>query len=203
MGRQRTSNFIAFDLEMNQPSDKIIQIGAVAGNIDTGEILETMSHLVKIDETLCTDSSICDIPKLIGITDKMIEEDGIHLPDAYLHLANLRKKHNCHRNPIVWGGGDMPHLKSELINRFGMQFSEGFGVNKELPMFCFGRRWFDVKSFFQMYVHMNGQSMQSGLRKSISRMGLEFHGRGHDAMYDAYNTFKIAHVLFSKLIKGD
>ena len=25
--------FIAFDLEMNQPSDKIIEIGAVAGNI--------------------------------------------------------------------------------------------------------------------------------------------------------------------------
>lgn len=203
-GRQRTSNFIAFDLEMNQPSDKIIQIGAVAGNIDTGEILETMSNIVKIDEPLCTDSSICDIPKLTGITDAMIEIEGIHLPDAYLNLAALRKKHNCHRNPIVWGGGDMSHLKSELINRFGMQFSGGFGQNRDLPMFCFGMRWFDVKSFFQMKMHMKGQSMQSGLRKAISRMGLEFHGKGHDAMYDAYNTFKIAHKLFGELaINGD
>jgi len=198
--QKRTDNFLALDLEMNQPSDKIIQIGAVAGNIMTGEVLETLSQLVSIDEKLCTDPNICDIPKLTGITEKRLEEDGIPLPEAYRKLSNFRNKHNCHRNPIVWGGDDARCLKKELMERFDMEFSTGFGVNTHLPMFCFGHRWFDVKTFFQIHMFMNNWKMQSGLRKSVKRMGMTFEGKGHDAMWDAYNTFKLAHVMFSKMI---
>ena len=197
---KQVTNFVAFDLEMNQPTDTIIQIGAVAGNIFTGEILEEMSVIIYTDEKLCTDSNICDIPKLTGITDEMVK-DGISLPEGYKMLSDLRTKHDCHRNPIVWGGGDVGCLKEQLIRDYDMQFSTGFGVNKHLPMFCFGMRWFDAKSFFQIHKFMNGESMQSGLKKAIKRMGMQFKGKGHDAKDDALNTFNIAHVLFNEFVK--
>lgn len=193
------TNFLSLDLELNQPSDKIIQIGAVAGNIFTGDIVDQLSILVKIDEKLCIDASICDIPKLTGITDAMLQKDGISLLAAYEQLANFRVKNNCHRTPMTWGGGDIPALKSQLKDS-GLNFSEGFGVNKHLPMFCFGRRWIDIKSLYQVYMLMNGNTMQAGLRKAINKMGLTFYGRAHNAQYDAYNTFKVAHLLASKLI---
>ena len=198
--RKQITNFVAFDLEMNQPTDTIIQIGAVAGNIFTGEILEEMSEIIFTTETLCTDSTICDIPKLTGITDDMVKE-GISLESGYQLLSSLRERHECHRNPIVWGGGDVGCLKEQLIANSGLEFSEGFGMNKHLPMFCFGRRWFDAKSFFQIHKHMNGESMQSGLRKAVKRMGMTFEGKGHDAKDDAVNTFRIAHVLFNEFRK--
>jgi len=54
------TNFICFDLELNQPSEKIIQLGAIAGNIQTGEILESLSAYINPGEPLD--------PKIITLT---------------------------------------------------------------------------------------------------------------------------------------
>jgi inhibitor of KinA sporulation pathway (predicted exonuclease) len=192
------ANFLSLDLELNQPSDKIIQIGAVVGDIHSGEIFEKFDRLVKIDEPLCLDEKICNIPKLTGITDEMLEKDGISLIDAYTDLAALHKKYQCFRNPIVWGGGDSKSLKEDLA-RLGHHFSSGFGVDKHLPMYCFGHRWLDVKSIYQVYCLMNNLPVQGGLAKSMTRLGLKFDGTKHNAMWDAYNTFLIAKEMFGKL----
>ncbi len=40
--------YLSLDLEMEQPSQEIIQIGAVIGDIVTGEIKETFKAYVKI-----------------------------------------------------------------------------------------------------------------------------------------------------------
>ena len=44
--------FTSLDLELNQPSGKIIQIGAAVGHLMTGEIIEKFSCFIKIDEAL-------------------------------------------------------------------------------------------------------------------------------------------------------
>ena len=184
---------MALDLEMNQPTDTIIQIGAVVGNINSGKILEEFSVIVHTDEWLCTDPTICDIPKLTGITDEMILTQGIPLPDAYNKLRDLRDKYDCYRNPIVWGGGDVRILKKQ-VEGYGRQFSTGFGDN-EHELFCFGHRWLDAKTLFQSLQIAKGQSTQSGLAKAMIRMKIRFEGRKHSAKDDALNTFRIYREL--------
>ena len=45
-------NVMALDLELNQPSKSIIQIGICIGNIQTGEILEKLDWIIKQPEEI-------------------------------------------------------------------------------------------------------------------------------------------------------
>lgn len=176
-------NFTSIDLELDQPSNKIIQLGAVIANLDTGEILEKVSYIIKYPDKLNP-----FIIKLTGITDEMITTEGISLHDAYVQLKTLHKKHNCFMNPITWGGGDSVELKAELET--DPQF---------IPTeWCFGRRWIDCKTVFITLALGAGAKMQSGLAKSMVRMGLSFSGRKHWATDDALNTF----ILYRHLVKS-
>jgi len=65
--------FTSLDLEMAQPSKKIIQIGAVVGNIVTGEILEKLSIIVNPKEQLTE-----FIINLTGITQEDVN-NGVTL----------------------------------------------------------------------------------------------------------------------------
>ncbi len=177
--------FTSLDLELNQPSGKIIQIGAVFGKLQTGEILETFSRFIKIDEPLSE-----RISKLTGIKESDLA-GGISLEVAYMELANLHIHHKSFMNPIVWGGGDSIAIRRELEAKDLDFFKE--------RNFCFGRRWIDVKSIYQMYRFANGLKMQSGLGKSMGRFGIQFRGKKHNATDDALNTFRLAQLLVQKL----
>lgn len=174
-------NFISLDLEMNQPSGKIIQVGAVAGDIRSGLVYERLRAYVKIDEPLNP-----DIIKLTGITQEHLDGLGVTLREAYEQLCVLRAKHDCQINVITWGGGDSVELRDQL------------GVAKD--SFAFGRRWIDCKTIFQMYQMAHGRSKQSGLAKSMTKLGINFQGRKHDAQDDAENTFRVVHILLKKFL---
>ena len=93
--------FTSLDLEMNnKEGKKIIQIGAVVGNITTGEILETLSIIVNPKEQL-TDFII----GLTGITQNDVD-NGVTLEEAYLKLKEMHLRHKSFINCITWGGGD-------------------------------------------------------------------------------------------------
>src|SRR5665213_3459183 len=100
--------FTSLDLEMNQPSGKIIQIGAVTGNIYTGEILERLSVFVNPKEELA--------PFIIELT-KIKQEDvdsGLTLEEGYRLLQEMHVSHSAFCNPITWGGGDSVELVEQL-----------------------------------------------------------------------------------------
>lgn len=185
----------ALDLEMNQPSGKIISIGAVRGSLATGEIAEKLHILVKIDEKLCTDEKICHIPKLTGITDEMLESEGTTLIDAYNRLCDLHNRSDF-VNPVTWGKGDTRVL-SEQLQAHGLKLSSGFHNPEKLPVFAFGRREFDCKQRYQEQCIIEDVSMQSGLKSSMKKAKLRFEGPSHNALQDAYNTF----VFYRHLIK--
>lgn len=176
--------YLSLDLEMNQPSGKIIQIGAVIGNVLTGAINETFSRIVRIDEPLNP-----KIEELTGITASEVSA-GVSLEQAYLDLCEFKKKYDCQTNPITWGGGDSLALKQEL---------EQYSVS--LDEWPFGRRWIDIKTVYQFYCLSNGIKIQSGLAKSLTRLGLAFKGKKHNAKDDAMNTLIIAHALLKKIGK--
>lgn len=179
--------FVCFDLEMNQPSDKIIQIGAVIGNIRTGQIIETFDRLVSIDEPLCVDPKICDIVKLTGITDQDLKNHGVPLIKAYKELIYILDKYKVQKMPMVWGIGDVNTLRTQVLQQEKMKF-------------YFNRRFIDIKSLYQMYMHINNESMPAGLKKACNKLGIKFTGDAHNASVDALNTFKVAHFLLQKLI---
>ena len=183
---------LAFDLEMNQPSGRIIQIGAVVGNMATGEIVERLSVLVKPGEPLSP-----AIVKLTGITDAMLEERGVELMAAYTLLSNLKTKWSCSSLPLVWNAGMRGNDVEELAHQMredGLMLGDGRVRLEHEPYYIF-TGWRDVKGLYQEYCEANDIPARSGLAKSLLRAGLLFEGRPHDALFDALNTFCLGHFL--------
>lgn len=164
-------NILSLDLEFNQPSNTIIQVGAVVGNIETGDILESLCI-----ETSCGEQINPEIVKLTGVTQEQVD-NGASLTEAYRALKTLHTKYDCFRNCLTWGGNDSLMLRNQL------------GLDDD--RFLFGRRHIDAKTLFVSRCFARGERHQSGLARSMRRMGLNFEGRKHNAKDDALNTFRI------------
>jgi len=179
-------NFLSLDLESAQPSGTIIQVGACIGNLKSGEILEEYSAFIHTDEILSD-----FIIKLTGIKQEDVN-NGIHLYQAYLRLISMFEHWNCQNRGCVlsWGGGDTQDLKNQL----GLK---DYNNKPEPNTWYFGRRWIDVKTLFVAHQWANEQKHQAGLAKALTKLGLQFDGRKHDALDDARNTF----LIFRELIK--
>ena len=181
-------NYLSLDLEMAQPSGKIIQIGACIGNIITGEILEQKSWFVSINEDLSP-----FITTLTGITDYDLQTWGWTLVEASQELFCMAKQYDCMVNPITWGGGDSKELKDQLQIEYDKTI---IGKVFDWP---FGRRWVDVKTVFQFRQLARGEKIQAGLAKALTKCGMSFKGRKHNALDDATNTFLLAHHLLKEM----
>ena len=191
-----STTFTSLDLEMNQPSGKIIQVGAVVGDVHTGVILDKFRMFVRIDEPL--DDRIA---ALCGITQEQLDH-GVSLVEAYKQLSAFHLKYGSVRGALTWGGDDSTYLLERVFAELGLaEPSPGqpmYDIMKATSTpWVFGRRSFDVKTVFQAYAIANGMKPVSGLKKSCKKMGVLFDGPAHDAEKDALNTFKI----FSKLIQ--
>lgn len=165
----------ALDLELNQPSKKIIQVGLVVGDTVTGEIIDELELYVDPQEPL--DPRIIT---LTGITEEQIKICGISLDKAaWLAGLFIARHPGTFTNPLTWGGGD----------------SHCFSQQTQTQLF--GRRWVDVKTVHQTLMIARGKSVQAGLAKALTKWGLNFKGRKHNALDDAKNTFH----LYNHLIK--
>lgn len=165
-------NIMALDLEHNKPSGKIIQVGAVVGNLASGKILEEYQCHIKVDEPISE-----YITNLTGIKQEDVD-NGYSLELAYQHLSQMHKHYECFRNCITWGGGDSHELRKQL----GWPDEE---------MFLFGRRWIDAKTIFVSLRFSRNQNNQAGLARAMTKFGLAFQGKKHQACDDARNTFLI------------
>ena len=103
-------------------------------------------------------------------------DNGVELEHAYEMLANMHKRHGSHHNPITWGGGDTVELKEQLNSNHA---------------WCFGRRWTDVKTIYITMSIANGGKVQGGLARTMTKFGLNFKGRKHNALDDSINTFRL------------
>lgn len=166
-----------FDLEMNKPSNKIIQIGVVIGDLSKNRILTTFNRFINPEEPL--DDFIIS---LTGITQAQVDQ-GEPLGTVKGQLDSLITEYKACKSPLVWGNGDLRTLKA--------QGGTGYfqGIHREI----------DLKTVHQLTCLAKGQSMRGGLEKSMGMYGLKFEGRPHDALDDAINTFRIGCHLFNKL----
>lgn len=163
---------VSLDLEFNQPSNRIIQIGAVVGCLLSQKILSRFSTFVNPDEALNP-----FISELCGIAPEVLTLAG-NLAEAYAGMQDWLAPFNAERqlNPLTWGGGDSQLLKNQL----GLQ-----------DRWAFGRRWLDVKTVYCAIQLSHGKQGVGGLKPSMRQVGLPFVGRSHDALADAHNTFRM------------
>lgn len=175
----------ALDLELNQPSGKIIQIGAVIGDTKTGDISQRLKIYVNPGEPIAP-----FITDLCGITQDQIDSDGVDLDTAYSQLKSWHRQHSEFMNVITWGGGD-----SDTIYR---QLSDASKDD-----WCFGRRWIDAKTIHvSSMIAKQDKVYSGGLSTAMKAYNLKFQGRKHDALDDAENTFKIYYEMIYRLRHG-
>lgn len=179
-------NIMSLDMEYNQPSKSIIQIGIAVGNLKSGEIFFRGCWHIAVDEKVSEFITV-----LTGITTEDILV-GYNLNEVYMFLSAIHTKYKCFRNPLTWGGGDSEDLRKalDLYNASGSLCHERY---------IFGRRWIDAKTLFVSRCLARDEKTQSGLAKSLTRLGLNFEGRKHNAMDDAVNTFRIYRKLLEEL----
>lgn len=175
--------FTSLDLEMNQPSKKIIQIGACVGNIKTGQIFEKLRVYINPNEHL--NPMITDLTK---ITQDDVNR-GLTLEEGYRKLQKMHENYSSFVNAITWGGGDSQELGNQIKEE-----------NPHFEGWCFGRRWIDTKTLFVSWRFANGQPIQGGLARSMVKVGLKFEGQKHDAQDDAVNTFRM-YIEMLKIMK--
>ncbi|MHB0929147.1 MAG: exonuclease domain-containing protein [Candidatus Nanopelagicales bacterium] len=175
-------HMVALDLEMNQPSGKIIQIGACVGDITTGEVLSVFSAFVHPYEAINP-----RITTLTGITNKDMAT-ATPLAGSVAQLESWLLPYEATRalNPLTWGGGDSIILREQL--------------NTDDDRWVFGRRWLDVKTLFVAWRLSQQKTGEGGLARSMTKLRLAFEGRKHNAQDDAVNTFRMFMALKAKLM---
>lgn len=176
---QLIKNFIALDLELNQPSNKIIEIGIAIGNPTDG-IIKTTNWYIDPGEPI--DESIVE---LTGIDDSLIEMEAVPYPVIAEQLTTIFESYQPFPNPVQWGGSDADILRKEFLLQ---------GIDCKL----FGRREIDVKTIYSFLQISRGRSITGGLKGCMDRYGMKFFGAPHHALDDARNTLEFYFKLLRR-----
>lgn len=182
------SKVISLDLELNQPSRRIIQLGYVIGNINNGRIFSERSLIINPHEKLGVIEDGRTITELTGITQDQVD-NGMSLIEAYEIMCDDIRKYNPTRTPVQWGMGDSECIMREL------------GLNWDT--FIFRKRTFDVKALYQIYRLFNNQSVAAGLESAMKSLDLPTNYRYHNALEDAKATFVTLIELGNKMVLSD
>lgn len=178
-------NILSLDLEHNNRETRsIIEIG-VTISTPYGEEILGKSWLVRLPTGEPLNP---EIEELTGITQAMLDSDGVDLQAAYDELVALHREHDCFINVMTWGHGDMELLRSQ--------------VNAGTSGWPFGRRIIDVKTVYCAWRIAHMREPTGGLKTACRKLGIPFEGRSHRATDDARNTVKVFHTLAAKLRKA-
>ena len=178
------SKFLALDLELNQPSGKIIQVGVAIGDKNTRfEDYVVRKWYINPQEPISE-----FITDLTGITDADISANAYSHEYVARELGELIKEHKVFVNPVTWGGGD----SGELLQEFSRNHAD-------FPYF--GRRWIDVKTWYTYLMLTRGKAPSGGLASAMGYYKLQFKGKAHRADVDAANTLALFFHLLQRQAK--
>jgi len=174
-------DLVVFDLEANQPSSKIIEIGAVKFMRDGTININKFSQLVKIDEPLgsCqTKNGATTISELTGITQKMLDTDGVSFPEALAAFKAWAFSESSNILLASWGAWDAPCLRNNC--------------DAHKLQYPFRGKSMDLKNIGIWMNMVTGKKAKAdGLGSMMARWDLDFVGQKHRACDDAYNTARL------------
>lgn len=184
MGKIKYDKILCLDLEATAWATKeeqgtklpeIIQIGICSLVVQTGEVINKASYLIKPRYTEV--SEYCS--NLTGITPKMAKS-GMPLDNALNSIAkNFGSKNR------VWasfGVGDKVMLEDAC---------KSYKAFIELP---FSNQYFDISALFHIKYMMNDKRVS--LIDALGWVGEAFIGQQHNAVDDALNaTMLLKHIL--------
>ncbi len=180
-------NIISIDLEFNQPSGKVIQLGYIIANVKNKAIKVTKSIIINPLEELNK-----EIIKLTGITQEMVDNSNYTIHTAYEEMCKDIDRFQVTKHPLQWG---LDH--NYLITQLNLDWDE----------YIFRRRGHDIKSFYQLYQMVKPNSkVISGLDSSMKHLGLTWdfkYGPPHNALADAHNTLLTFWKISDKLTVFD
>ena len=96
-----TQRYVALDLEYNQPSGTIIQVGVAIGSASQND----QEYIVRRWDLQVNESISEFITQLTGITDEDCKA-GVSLEQCAQELGELLREQEVFLNPVTWGGGD-------------------------------------------------------------------------------------------------
>lgn len=173
--------FLSLDLEMNQPSGRIIQVG-----VALGDELQAMEEWTVRRWYLDPGEPVAEpITQLTGVTNEDIARHAQSAHAVAAQIGALVDEHQPFVNPVTWGGGDSTALKA-LFER------------EQVPFPYFGRRWLDVKTVYVCLRLAQGKKPTGGLRSALAEFKLRFVGEPHRADADALNTLQLFFELQSR-----
>lgn len=161
---------IILDLEMNQPSNNIIQIGAVLCDFKMGKVLNEFNRFCKLPDGETVDAYIY---KLTAISQNLLDEKGLPFAQATLEFWDWVAASNCSYQLAAWGS-DIYLLKRQTE-------AAGVAVSPKLKSLNLK----EMSKFFRM---AKGGKQRGGLANTMALFNVEFVGRPHDALIDARNT---------------
>lgn len=154
--------------------NEIIQFGYVVINLAERRIEDKGEWLIKPKKS--TISPFCK--ELTGISQEMIDNEAISFERF---RKELEKKGYLSIPTTSWGYGDYFQLKANCDY-----------LDLKYPL---SSSYFCCKTLFGLWT---GRSKGWGLRKAMAKLGLDFEGNQHNAMWDSYNT---ARVLLESVFK--
>lgn len=159
------------DLELNKPSKKIIEIGAVCLNLKTG-VIEENQFQIYIDPQEPIDPFIT---QLTGITQVDVDGES-SLKDGLIKLNNWMTTLGCQKFVSAWGSDW--HTVFQAFKEQGVLF--------DYP------KHLDIKSMATILrcAYPSNKS-KGGLLNTMELFGLKFDGEQHRALNDAFNTAKL------------
>ena len=168
---------IITDLELTQPEESIIQIGAVAVDISHPE-LKFMSEFNRTCWSPVPVSSY--ITDLTGITQEQVDQSStlrVNLKDFWDWVGEQQ----CGKNFGAWGR-DEEMLKIES-RKCKIEPPKTYSFN--------------IKTITNLILRAKfGSKMRGGLKNSLRQLGIEYNYKQHDALEDAKATAVVFHHVY-------
>ncbi len=172
------------DLEMNQPSGSIIEIGAVSYDVKTRNVQSKFQSFVKLPdgETLA--------PEITTLTNI-----GSHFLDSAPTLAEALEAYwkwaiecGCHKYIAAWGNDYWDVIEA----------SKSLGVSYPSRMSTLNIK---VMASIMRCEYPNKKA-KGGLKNSLDVFGIDFVGTQHRALDDASQTSRVVDFLSEKFRLG-
>lgn len=177
------TKFIALDLEMEQPSGQVIQVGIAWEH--ACEIKRMAFYITPCEPVSEFIQELCGISDADFDWDKTREECFKEFTD----FLKVLKTEDTFNEFVVWGQGDMRSL-SQSLNELGMSLHTETGMSE--------RRSIDVKTIcmFNDLVYRGTPVKRLSLNSAMTRNKVSPAAGAHQADIDAENTL----VLWMHLI---